>query len=158
MVLTLSYFLEYDSWIREFDHVDSFSDEIKSRLIVALGMLYEYMDRIVERNETDTRGFIISTEDYVTNIAGRATGIYTLYRIKTGDKFKWPPWRKNAKVSITDVLFLAESGLVYANYKLSENNKICNKDEIAKIINAESGVEKSKIEKCIEIIKKKLNI
>lgn len=142
--------MEYNSWEREFDRIQGFPDEVKVRLIVALSMLYEYM-------KVSGPSFV-SAEDYTSSIAGRATKIYTYRRIKTGDNPAWFPWRRNAKVSVTDILFLAEAGLVYANYKLTGGRRICSKDDISKIVNSVPGVERSKIEKCIRLIKEKLNL
>jgi len=143
----VSYFLE--SWIREFGRDDNLSDGVVSRLIVALGVLDEYLERFNSGDEPN-----IDLEDYATSAAGRATAIYVLYS-NSGDNRRvlhWPPWRNNAKINIDDVLLLAESGLVYVSNKLSDKKKLCSNDDIAKIVYARPGVEKDKIEECRKLI------
>lgn len=145
----MTYFLR--SWDGELP--DYSKDDIRIRLLVALGMIEEYRYNVTN-NKIDS----ISLEDYITNTAVRATNAYALFRSITGEKVsKWVPWRNNAKINIDDVMMLSESGLVYIMKKY-KNNKVCNCSEVEKIVMAKPGVNKEKIDRCITLIKKELGL
>lgn len=142
----MTYFLR--SWERELP--DYNKDDVRIRLLVALGMIEEYRYNVTN-NKIDS----ISLEDYITNTTVRATNAYALFRSITGEKVsKWVPWRNNAKINIDDVMILSESGLVYILNKY----KVCDYSEVERIVMGKHGVNKEKIDRCINLIKKELGV
>lgn len=147
----MTYFLE--SWEKEYKSDLTTSKEIKSRLIVALGMLYEYLERT-----SGEREYFVDLEDYVTNIATRSTNIYMLYTSRGGEPLQWPPWRNNAKINMDDILMLAEAGLVYVVSTDNPRGNTCKYDEISGIVLARKGVDLEKVKRCVNLIRGHLGL
>lgn len=144
----MTYFLR--SWEREISEYSG--DELITRLIVAMGMLGEYRERLVNN------GSLPDLEDYITNIAGRANSVYVYFTSITGKTLsKWVPWRNNAKINIEDVSMLGESGLVYIRSKY-QNRVNCSYDDIERIVMGKPGVDREKIDSCMDLIRKELGI